>query len=53
MPAANDAYWIRRLWIDAFIRAIPIPPVKCKECGWPIGGTGQYICLCGNPRVQT
>ena len=44
----SDAYWIRRAWVEAFIQALPIEPTNCRDCGWPIGGTGKYICPCGN-----
>lgn len=42
----NDYYWTRRLLIDALMRAAPIPPIECPNCGWPKGGSGEYECLC-------
>lgn len=45
----DDGYWARRLLVDALVRACPEPPRKCATCGWPVGGTGKYICPCYTP----
>ena len=44
----SNEYWIRRTWVQGFIDALPIEPDKCDSCGWPVGGTGKYVCPCGN-----
>lgn len=49
----SDFYALRWLLVDAFSRACPIPPTNCTECGWPYGGTGKYVCLCGKRSGET
>lgn len=44
----SEAYWIRKLLVDALIQATPKEPDTCKKCDWPTGGGGKkpYRCLC-------
>jgi len=30
------------------ILGVPTAPTACEDCGWPVGGTGNYVCPCGN-----
>lgn len=47
MDKKQESYFIRRLIVDGLKRALSIEPLTCIKCGWPYGGTGKYICLCG------
>ena len=52
MTDRDFPYLVRRLLRDALVQAAPIKPISCPKCGWPVGGTGKYVCLCGKKEIK-